>query len=71
MIRRFEYVADTSAKFWEVETDGRQVKVRYGRIGANGQSQTKSFTSETAADEHAKKQIAAKLAKGYSELAVA
>lgn len=33
MIRRFEYVADTSAKFWEVETDGRQVKVRYGRIG--------------------------------------
>lgn len=71
MIRRFEYVADTSAKFWEVETDGRQVKVRYGRIGASGQSQTKSFTSETAADEHAKKQIAAKLAKGYSELAVA
>ena len=71
MIRRFEYVTGSSSKFWEVETDGRQVKVRYGRIGANGQSQTKSFTSEAAADEHAKKQIAAKLAKGYCELAVA
>lgn len=71
MIRRFEYVAGSSSKFWEVETDGRQVKVRYGRIGTNGQSQTKSFTSETAADEQAKKQIAAKLSKGYRELAVA
>ena len=69
MIRRFEYVAGSSSKFWEVETDGRQVKVRYGRIGTNGQSQTKSFTNETAAEEHAQKQIASKLSKGYRELA--
>lgn len=69
MIRRFEYVAGSSSKFWEVETDGRQVKIRYGRIGANGQSQTKSFTSDTAAEEHTRKQIASKLAKGYCELA--
>ncbi len=67
--RRFEYVEGTSSKFWEVENDGRQVQVRYGRIGTNGQTQTKSFTSETAAEEHRQKQIASKLAKGYSELA--
>ena len=67
--RRFEYVEGTSAKFWEITANNREVTVRYGRIGANGQTQTKSFTSETAADEHAQKQIAAKLAKGYHELA--
>ncbi len=69
--RRFEYIEGTSCKFWEIDTVNREVTVRFGRIGANGQSQTKSFTSETAADEHAKKQIAAKLSKGYRELAVA
>jgi predicted DNA-binding WGR domain protein len=67
--RRFEFVEGTSNKFWEITAESREVTVRYGRIGANGQSQSKSFTSETAADEHARKQIAAKLAKGYRELA--
>ena len=67
--RRFEYVEGTSAKFWEITSNNREVSVRYGRIGANGQTQTKSFTSETAATEHAQKQIASKLAKGYRELA--
>ena len=67
--RRFEFVEGTSAKFWEITDSNREVTVRYGRIGANGQTQTKSFTSETVAAEHAQKQIASKLAKGYRELA--
>ncbi len=67
--RRFEFIEGTSSKFWEVTTNNREVTVRYGRIGANGQIQTKSFTSETAASEHSQKQIASKLAKGYRELA--
>ena len=67
--RRFEFVEGTSAKFWEITTNNREVTVRYGRIGANGQSQTKSFTSPTTASQHAEKQIASKLAKGYRELA--
>ena len=67
--RRFEFVEGSSSKFWEITTNNREVTVRYGRIGANGQSQTKSFTSETAATEHAEKQVASKLAKGYRELA--
>jgi predicted DNA-binding WGR domain protein len=40
-----------------------------GRFGANGQTQTNSFTSESTAAEHTEKQIASKLAKGYRELA--
>ena len=67
--RRFEFVEGTSSKFWEISTSGNNVSVRYGRIGSNGQTQTKSFTSPTAAAQHAEKQIASKLAKGYRELA--
>ena len=69
LTRRFEFVEGSSSKFWEITTNNREVTVRYGRIGANGQSQTKSFTSEAAATEHAQKQVASKLAKGYRELA--
>ena len=69
--RRFEFVEGSSSKFWEVTTNGREVTVRYGRIGSNGQSQTKSFTSDAAANTHTLQQINSKLAKGYRELAVA
>ena len=69
MIRRFEFVEGTSSKFWEITTDNREVTVRYGRIGSNGQTQTKSFISDAAANNDALRQINAKLAKGYRELA--
>lgn len=67
--RRFEFIEGTSSKFWKITTTNREVTVRYGRIGANGQTQTKSFTSDAAANTHALQQINAKLAKGYRELA--
>ena len=67
--RRFEYVEGTSSKFWEITNNNREVTVRYGRIGSNGQTQTKSFTSDAAANTDALRQINAKLAKGYHELA--
>ena len=69
MTRRFEFVEGTSSKFWEITTDHREATVRYGRIGSNGQTQTKSFTSDAAANTDALRQINAKLAKGYHELA--
>ena len=69
--RRLEYIAGTSCKFWEVSTSGNDITVRYGRIGTSGQSQTKACVSAVAAEQQADKQIAAKLAKGYRELAVA
>jgi len=67
--RRFEYVEGTSSKFWEITNNNREVTVRYGRIGSNGQTQTKSFTSDGAANTHTLQQINSKLAKGYRELA--
>ena len=69
MTRRFEFVAGTSAKFWEVDHHGNQVTVRYGRIGTEGQTQTKSFDTAGAAGRHAQQQIERKLRKGYAECA--
>ncbi len=69
MTRRFEYIAGSSAKFYEVTVSGSQVTVRYGRLGTHGQVQNKSFDHATAAERHADKLIAQKTAKGYVECA--
>lgn len=61
--RYFEYVGGNSAKFWEVSVSGCDVTVRYGRIGTNGQTSTKSFKDDEKANQHAEKLID----KGYQE----
>ena len=66
-VRRFEFVGGGSAKFWEIGSHGAQVTVRFGRLGTNGQTQTKDLGSETAAAVHVAKLIDEKLAKGYVE----
>lgn len=70
MIRRFEFVGGNSAKFWEAGVAGCDVTVRYGRLGTDGQQQTKTLASPAAAQKHAESLIAAKLRKGYVECAV-
>jgi DNA ligase-1 len=65
--RHFEFVDGKSSKFWEISQSGCDVTVRYGRIGANGQTQTKAFSDEAAAKSHADKLIAEKTEKGYVE----
>lgn len=65
--RRFEYVAGTSSKFWEICVNGTAVTVRFGRIGTAGQTQTKSLESDPAAKKHAEKLIGEKTRKGYRE----
>ncbi len=67
-MRRFEFVGGTSQKFWEITQAGADVTVRFGRLGASGQSQTKSFESDRAAAAHAAKLIDEKVAKGYVEV---
>jgi DNA ligase-1 len=67
--RYFEFTDDKSNKFWEICTSGNSVAVRYGRIGAGGQTQTKAFGEETAAQAHAAKLIGEKTDKGYVEKA--
>ena len=64
--RYFEFVGGNSRKFWEVTLTGCDVTVRYGRIGSDGQSKTKSLADEATAARHAGKLIAAKTGKGYA-----
>ena len=71
MKRRFEFIQDTSSKFYEVAVTGKSVSVTFGRIGTAGQTQTKQFADSAAAQKHAEKQIAQKLKKGYVEQAAA
>ena len=65
--RRFEQVEGGSAKFWEVARDGREVAVRFGRIGSEGQAKVKSFADEAAATRHVDDLVREKSGKGYVE----
>lgn len=66
--RRFEFREGHSSKFWAIEVSGTDHTVRFGRIGTSGQSQTKSFSSEAAAQKDADRLIAEKQRKGYREV---
>jgi DNA ligase-1 len=66
--RRFELIEGSSRKFWEVTRDGREVTVRYGRIGGDGQVKKKSLADEEAARSHVGDLIDEKLGKGYREM---
>lgn len=64
-MRRWELVADGSAKFWEIGREGSSVVVRFGRLRTNGQSQTKEFPSVGHAEAHVARLVAEKEKKGY------
>ena len=66
-VRHFEFISGTSRKFWEISLSGSSLSVRFGRIGAAGQTQIKSFTDEPAARREAESLVAEKLKKGYVE----
>jgi DNA ligase 1 len=66
--RRFELIEGSSCKFWEVARSGREVTVRYGRIGTGGQSRVKPRASEEAAQDHMADLIGEKVGKGYREV---
>jgi predicted DNA-binding WGR domain protein len=66
--RRLELVEGRSSKFWEVEQDGCSIVVRYGRIGTQGQSQTKTFETAERAAREMEKLTSEKLRKGYGEV---
>ena len=62
----FELIEGKSAKFWEITSAGTSVTVRYGRIGTAGQSKTKTFPTQEAAEAYAQGLIEEKTEKGYS-----
>jgi len=66
--RRLELIEGSSGKFWEIEVDDDTHLVRFGRIGAAGQSKEKAFESAGIALREASKLVEEKLAKGYTEV---
>jgi DNA ligase-1 len=66
--RRFEFIEGSAAKFWEIAVNDADVTVRFGRIGTNGQTQTKTLPTADKARQHADKLIAEKTGKGYVEV---
>jgi predicted DNA-binding WGR domain protein len=65
--RYFEFHDGRSDKFWEIALDGRSFTVRFGKVGAAGQTQTKEFASEAKALAEHDKLVAEKVKKGYVE----
>jgi predicted DNA-binding WGR domain protein len=53
-------------KYWEyTEIGSDKVQIRWGRVGEDGQSQTKEFGSHSERDRFITKKVAEKEAKGY------
>ncbi len=67
-LKRFEFVEGGSKKFWEIGQTGCDMTVRYGRLGTNGQTQTKTFPEEARTAREVQKLIAEKVKKGYTEV---
>jgi predicted DNA-binding WGR domain protein len=74
MKRYFEFIgADSSRssgqaeKFWEITVSKSELTIRFGKIGANGQTTLKSFPDAATASREAEKSIAEKMKKGYVE----
>jgi predicted DNA-binding WGR domain protein len=68
-VRRFEIVGGGSKKFWEVSVTGTEYTVRFGRIGTQGQTKSKTFPDAASAVREAAKLVAEKTKKGYVEKA--
>jgi predicted DNA-binding WGR domain protein len=62
---RYEFIKGTSKKFWEIALSGKSFTTTYGRLGAAGQSTTKTFASPAEASKQYEKLVAEKVGKGY------
>ena len=61
--REFHFSDGKSDKFWKITLEGKTHTVQYGRTGAQGQTQTKEFPSESEAQSTHDKLIQEKLRK--------
>jgi len=66
-MRRFTYTDAKSNKFWAIDLQGKSFTVTFGRVGTEGQTQTKTFPSEEKAKAEHDKLIKEKTGKGYVE----
>lgn len=67
--RRFELDDGNTRKFWELTLSGTSFTVRFGRLGATGQTQLKDYGDEARARAEAEKLVTEKVRKGYVEKA--
>jgi len=67
-MRRFEFKDGKSDKFWEITVEGDSFTVRFGRVGTDGQTSTKTYADAAKGEAEANKLIAAKTKKGYVEV---
>lgn len=67
MKRYFEFQDSKSYKFWQIEIDGNNFTVTYGKIGTAGLAKTTECESPEAAAKEAGKLINEKTKKGYVE----
>ncbi|MCB9610482.1 MAG: WGR domain-containing protein, partial [Polyangiaceae bacterium] len=65
MFVQLEFQDDRSHKFWEIRVEGDAHVVRYGRVGTQGQTKTKTFASNELATKAAEKLVESKRKKGY------
>lgn len=66
-MRTFQFSDAKSHKFWNIEVSSTGFTVTYGKVGAAGQTQTKSFANGEEAQAEADKLIREKVKKGYVE----
>jgi len=66
--REFHFQDGTANKFWTIELAAKSYTVHFGRMGTAGQTQTKEFGSEAAAQAAHDKLVAEKIKKGYKEV---
>src|SRR4051812_4409423 len=66
-MRTFQLSDESSHKFWNVDVQGSAVVVTFGKIGTQGQTQTKPFATPEKAKAEAEKLVREKTKKGYVE----
>jgi predicted DNA-binding WGR domain protein len=63
-VQRYEFNDDKSSKFWQIEQQGSELHIAWGKIGTQGQSQVKAFDDAAKAEAAKAKLIAEKTRKG-------
>ncbi|MBC9912747.1 WGR domain-containing protein [Chitinophaga varians] len=69
MKQKFIYQDEKSHKFWDIETNGPELTITFGKAGTQGQTQIKNFATEEECRKAADKLIAEKTKKGYQPIA--
>lgn len=67
-MQRYEFNDGSSHKFWQIDPQGCELHVAWGRIGTQGQAQVKRFDSDAQALAALAKLVKEKTGKGYVQV---